>query len=368
MAGGEGLKKTALYAAHVRAGGRMVPFAGYWMPLQFKGISDEHLRVRSAVGLFDVSHMGEVAFRGPKAEAVVQWLLTNDVAKAPPGKAIYSPACLPSGGIVDDLIAYKFGPDHFFLCVNAANRDKDVRWFVEQAAGECEVADLSDQYAQIAVQGPNAPELLTRVFGEAASGMKPFTFKTLTYRGHEVILATTGYTGERGGEVYLPNEAAESLWMELLEKGEDLGVAPVGLGARDTLRLEMCYCLYGHDIDETTTPLEAGIGWTVKFDKGDFIGRDALLRQRESGLKRSLVPFVMEEKGVPRQGYRLLKGGEIVGTVTSGAFSPSLNVAVGMGYVTRPHDAAGNAIEVDLRGLRTVRARVVEPPLLRRGK
>lgn len=366
--GGEEPKKTALYEAHVRAGGRMVPFAGYWMPVQFEGINAEHLRVRSAVGLFDVSHMGEVVFRGPRAQDVVQRILTNDVSSPPAGKAIYSPACLPSGGIVDDLIAYKVAPDHFFLCVNAANRDKDVRWFAEQARGECEVTDLSDRYAQIAVQGPKAPDLLARVFGDAASGMKPFSFRSLTCRGHEVILATTGYTGERGGEVYLPNDAAEPLWTELLAMGQDLGVAPIGLGARDTLRLEMNYCLYGHDIDETTTPLEAGIGWTVKFDKGDFIGRDALWRQRESGLTRSLVAFVMEDKGVPRQGYRILVDGEVVGAVTSGAFSPSLNVPVGLGYVAKPHDAVGSVIGVDLKGLRTARARVVEPPLLRRGK
>lgn len=344
----------------------MVPFAGYWMPLQFEGISAEHLRVRSAVGLFDVSHMGEVAFRGPKAQDVVQRLLTNDVAAPPPGKAIYSPACLPTGGIVDDLIAYKFASDHFFLCVNAANRDKDVRWFTEQARGECQVEDLSDHYAQIAVQGPRAPELLSRVFGDAVSGMKPFSFRMASYRGHDVILATTGYTGEPGGEIYVPNEGAEALWMELLERGADLGVAPIGLGARDTLRLEMNYCLYGHDIDETTTPLEAGIGWTVKFGKGDFIGREALLRQREEGLARRLVPFVMEEKGIPRQGYRLLKDGQVVGHVTSGAFSPSLNLPVGMGYVAKPHDAAGSEIAVDLKGLRTARARVMEPPLFRR--
>ncbi len=366
--GGDEPKKTALYGAHVRAGGRMVPFAGYWMPVQFEGINAEHQRVRSAVGLFDVSHMGEVVFRGPRAQDVVQRLLTNDVAAPPPGKAIYSPACLPSGGIVDDLIAYKFGSDHFLLCVNAANRDKDVRWFVEQARGECEVADRSDEYAQIAVQGPKAPDLLARVFGDDVLGMKPFTFRMLSHRGHDVLLATTGYTGERGGEVYLPNEAAESLWSELLERGQDLGVAPIGLGARDTLRLEMNYCLYGHDIDETTTPLEAGIGWTVKFDKGEFLGRDALLRQRESGLTRSLVAFVMEEKGIPRQGYRILVDGQVVGAVTSGAFSPSLNVPVGLGYVAKPHDAVGSVIGVDLKGLRTARARVVEPPLLRRGK
>lgn len=366
--GGEKPRKTSLYAAHIRAGAQMIPFAGFWMPLRFEGVVAEHLRVRSAVGLFDVSHMGEIVIKGPKAQDVVQRLLTNDVASIPPGKAVYSPACLPSGGIVDDLIAYKFSSEHFLVCVNAANRQKDFRWFTEQAGGEGEVVDLSDDYTQVAVQGPKAPDLLARVFGDFVNAMKPFSFQVVSYQGYEVILATTGYTGERGGEIYFPNEVAETLWTELLDKGRDLGAAPIGLGARDTLRLEMVYCLYGHDIDETTTPLEAGIGWTVKFDKGYFIGRDALMKQREEGLSRRLVAFVMEEKGVPRQGYRILADGEVVGAVTSGAYSPSLGAPVGLGYVAKPHDAVGNVIGVDLKGMRTARARVVEPPLFRRGK
>lgn len=366
MSAGDGLRRTALYDDHVRAGGKMVPFAGHMLPVQYEGIAAEHRRVRTAVGLFDVSHMGEVEFRGPKALQTVQRIVTNDVAAPEPGKAVYTPVCLPSGGIVDDMIVYKESDERVFICVNAANKDKDYRWFVEQAAGDCDVIDLSDQYSQIAVQGPNAPELLGRVFGDAVRAMKPFSFRREVFGGVEVIVATTGYTGEPGGEVYVPNDAASALWNHLLDLGKDLGVGPIGLGARDTLRLEMKYCLYGNDIDETTTPLEAGIGWTVKLEKGEFVGRDALLRQKREGLRRILVAFVVEGKGIPRHGYRIFAGDAPVGHVTSGTLSPSLNVPVGLGYVDVPHDRVGSVIEIDLKGMRRVEARVVEPPLYRR--
>ena len=363
----EGMRRTALYEDHVRAGGRMVPFAGFMMPVQYEGIVAEHERVRRAVGLFDVSHMGEVLFRGPTAQAVVQRIVTNDVAAAKPGKAVYTPVCLPSGGIVDDMIVYKRSPTDLFICVNASNKDKDFAWFVEHAAGECEVSDLSDRYSQIAVQGPKAPELLGRVLGPDVAAMKPFSFVDKPFEGADLIVATTGYTGEKGGEVYVPNEVASALWNRLLEQGRDLDVGPIGLGARDTLRLEMKYCLYGNDIDDTTTPLEAGIGWTVKLEKGDFVGRDALVRQKEQGLRRSLVAFVIEGKGIPRHEYPIFAGETRVGHVTSGTLSPSLKVPVGLGYVDKPHDAVGTLLEVDLKGLRRAAARVVEPPLYKHG-
>jgi len=362
---GDGLRRTALYDNHVSAKAKMVPFAGYLMPVQYDGIVAEHLRVRTAVGVFDVSHMGELELLGPKALAVVQRIVTNDVGSVRPGKAVYTPACLESGGIVDDMIVYKVSDEDIFICVNAANKDKDYKWFVQQAHGECEVRDRSDEFSQVAVQGPKAPELLGRLFGSDVPGMKPFTFVRKTYKGADVIVATTGYTGEPGGEVYMPNEVASTMWTELLDAGADLGVGPAGLGARDTLRLEMKYCLYGNDIDDTTTPLEAGIGWTVKFNKGDFVGRDALLRQKEEGLKRALVAFVVEDKGIPRHGYELYADGRRVGQVTSGTLSPSLKVPVGLGYVEVPFDRPGTKIEVDLRGLRRASARVVEPPLYR---
>ncbi|NOZ02023.1 MAG: glycine cleavage system aminomethyltransferase GcvT [Deltaproteobacteria bacterium] len=356
-------KPTALYEDHLRAGGRMVPFAGYSLPVQYEGIAAEHLRVRKAVGLFDVSHMGEVAFTGPRAQEAVQRLVTNDIAKAAPGRAVYTPVCLPHGGIVDDMIVYKRSEEDLMICVNAANRAKDFQWFVDQVGAMCEIRDLSDEYSQIAVQGPAAPELLVRVLGGRASGMKPFTFRDLDYRQVGITLATTGYTGEKGGEIYVPNAVASALWNELLEKGADLDVGPIGLGARDTLRLEMNYCLYGNDIDETTNPLEAGIGWTVKLDKGDFIGRDALVRVKEEGLRRSLVAFKVEGKGIPRHGYGLFKGDEHVGEVTSGTLSPSLKVPIGLAYVNVPHNEVGTVIDLDLKGLRRVSARIVAPPL-----
>lgn len=365
MSGQSNVLRTALYAEHIKARAKMVPFAGYLLPVQYQGIVEEHLRVRKDVGIFDVSHMGEIFFRGPKAAATVNKIITNDVVSAKPGKALYTAACLPNGGIVDDMIVYKFSDEKVFICVNAANRHKDFKWFAENAASGCEVIDESDNFSQIAVQGPKAPELLGRVFGPDVTAMKPFNFVLKTFNGCDVIVATTGYTGERGGEVYIPNSVAPALWSHLLEVGKDLGVGPIGLGARDTLRLEMKYCLYGNDIDETTTPLEAGIGWTVKFDKGDFIGREALLKQREDGIRRSLVAFVVEDKGIPRHGYKIYSGSECIGYVTSGTLSPCLKVPIGIGYVNVPWDRPGTMLEIDLKGLRRTTARVVEPPFYR---
>lgn len=365
MSGLEETRRTVLFDEHVKAGGKMVPFAGFAMPVQFEGIAKEHQRVRTAVGLFDVSHMGEIVFRGPRAEQVVQRIATNNVA-CKPGRAVYTPVCLPSGGIVDDMIFYRRGDTEWFVCVNASNRDKDFAWFVAQAAGECEVLDLSDRYSQIAVQGPNAATLLARIFGDEVAGLRPFSFVDRTFQGADCLVATTGYTGEAGGEVYLPNEAAVALWRTLIEKGQDLGVGPIGLGARDSLRLEMKYCLYGNDIDETTTPLEAGLAWTVKFEKGDFVGRDAMLRQKEAGVPRHLVAFTVDGKGIPRHEYKLFAGDDEIGVVTSGTLSPSVGVPIGMGYVTTPFAAVGSRIEVDLRGLRRAAATVVAPPFYKR--
>jgi aminomethyltransferase len=364
--GHDNVRKTELFDLHVKAGGKMVPFAGFWMPVQFESIAKEHERVRTKVGLFDVSHMGEVVFRGERALSVVQRITTNNVGTVMPGKAVYTPVCLPTGGIVDDMIFYKVSDTEWFVCVNASNKDKDYQWFLRQADGECEVLDLSDSYSQIAVQGPNAPELLSRVFGDSALSMKPFTFAKKDFKGTEVILATTGYTGEKGGEIYVPNAAAVALWLELTQEGESLGVGPIGLGARDSLRLEMNYCLYGNDIDDTTTPMEAGLSWTVKFDKGDFTGRDILVRQRDEGCSRQLVTFVVEGKGIARHGYPVLVDDRQVGHVTSGTLSPTLGIAVGMAYIDRPFDAPGTKILIDIKGMKKVEARVVQPPLLKR--
>ncbi len=362
------VKRTALYEEHVRAGGKMVPFAGFELPVQYEGIAAEHNRVRTAVGLFDVSHMGEIVFSGPRAAEVVTRLTTNSVATAKPGRAVYTPVCRADGGIVDDMIFYKKSDTEWFVCVNASNKDKDYAWFVEQTRGECDVTDLSDRYSQIAVQGPKAPELLARVFGKDVLAMKPFWFQTMDYRGHEILLATTGYTGEAGGELYIPNDVVVALWQELMAKGADLGVGPIGLGARDSLRLEMKYCLYGNDIDDTTSPLEAGLQWTVKFDKGDFIGRDFMLKQQQEGLKRHLIAFVVEGKGVPRHGYKVFSGNEEIGVVTSGTMSPSMKVPIGIAYVKPPFNQTGSTIEIDLMGLRRTVAKVVDAPILKRAR
>jgi aminomethyltransferase len=366
MTGSGSPKRTALYGEHVRAGGKMVPFAGFAMPVQFASIQSEHERVRSAVGLFDVSHMGEVFFRGPRAREVVQQLTTNDVGGARPGRAVYTPVCRPDGGIVDDMIFYRLSDDEFLACVNASNRHKDVAWFVAQNGGRCEVSDESDDFSQIAVQGPNGPELLRRVFGPEVSALKPFSFVKVPYRGGHALVATTGYTGERGGEVYLPNDLAVPAWTDLVRAGEDLGVGPIGLGARDTLRMEMQYCLYGNDIDDTTTPVEASIGWTVKPGKGDFTGRDVLVSQLQNGPGRRLVSMSVEGKGIPRHGYPILAGGREIGHVTSGTLSPSLRIPIALGYVERPYAEVGTKVEIDLKGLKTVVSRVAEAPLYRR--
>jgi len=360
------VKRTALYEEHVKAGGKMVPFAGFELPVQYEGIAAEHHRVRTAVGLFDVSHMGEIVFKGPRAAEVVTRLTTNNVANVKPGRAVYTPVCRADAGIVDDMIFYKKSDTEWFVCVNASNKDKDYAWFIEQTHGDCEVTDLSSQYSQIAVQGPKAPELLARIFGEDVLAMKPFWFAMKQYRGQEILFATTGYTGEAGGELYIPHAVAVDLWQELMAKGADLGVGPIGLGARDSLRMEMKYCLYGNDIDDTTSPLEAGLQWTVKFDKGDFNGRDVMLAQEKAGLKRHLVPFVVEGKGVPRHGYKVFAGTEEIGVVTSGTMSPSMKIPIGIAYVKAPYNAVGSQIEIDLMGIRRATAKVVDAPILKK--
>jgi aminomethyltransferase len=277
------LKRTALYEAHVKAGARLVPFAGYEMPVQYSGVIDEHKAVRETVGLFDVSHMGEVEFRGPQALDIVNRIITNDLEAIADGQACYTVMVKPEGGIIDDLIVYRFSPERIFIVVNASNRDKDFAWMVAQANGRCDVIDRSDEIALIAVQGPKAVELVGRLAEQDVSDLQRFRFVTGKVAGKEAMIARTGYTGEDGYELYLDTKDALHVWYELLEKGKDLGVKPVGLGARDSLRLEMKYALYGNDIDETTNPFEAGLGWTVKLKKREFVGKEALEQIKASG-------------------------------------------------------------------------------------
>jgi aminomethyltransferase len=364
------LKRTAIFSSHVRLGAKIVPFAGFEMPVQYRSIKEEHLSVRRDVGIFDVSHMGEIIVKGRDARKYVQKLITNDVEKVPPGRAVYSPVCLESGGIVDDLIIYKVSDEEFFICVNASNTEKDYRHFLSVKDDfECSVENRSDEWTQIAVQGPKSFELLSRIFPADKITMKPFNFIFVDYKGSKCIAATTGYTGEKGCEIYLPNNAGSALWNELLEKGKDLGVSPTGLGARDTLRLEMKYCLYGNDIDETTTPIEAGLDWTVKFDKEGFIGKDVLLEQKRKGVSRKLTGFRIVDKGIPRHGYTILdiSGEKKIGIVTSGTLSPSLGYPVGLGYISTEFSAVGIDIVIDLKGIKNAKAVIVETPFYKRG-
>ncbi len=359
------LKKTVLCEVHQQLGARMVEFAGWYMPVQYEGLKEEHLNTRTNVSLFDVTHMGEFRVRGPKSLETLQWITTNDVSKLQAGQAQYTLFPNEQGGIVDDLIVYCIEPGQdYLLCVNAANTEKDFAYVLANNRG-AEIINESEQWGQIAVQGPKAIELLSRVISSEIAAMGAFTHRSFAFADTQVVVARTGYTGEDGGEIFVPVSHTVKLWSELLERGQDLGVKPAGLGARDTLRTEMKYCLYGHEIDETTNPYEAGLGWVVKPAKKDFIGKAAMLAVRDAGLKRKLVGFVLEERGIPRQGYNLLSfDNKEIGRVTSGTQSPSLNIPIGIGYVDVAHSELGSEIYVDIRG-RGAKARVVATPFVK---
>ncbi|HUL57961.1 MAG TPA: glycine cleavage system aminomethyltransferase GcvT [Anaeromyxobacteraceae bacterium] len=357
-------QRTPLYDNHVRAGARMVDFAGWEMPVQYAGILAEHEAVRTRVGLFDVSHMGEVVFRGPKALEALGRAFTNDVARTADGQAQYGCLCRDSGGIVDDVVVYRRGAQDLLVCVNAANRQKDFEWLAGHAGG-ADVRNESDDWAQLAVQGPLAAQLLQRLTKVNLSALKTYRFSQGEVAGVPCLVARTGYTGEDGFELFCPPDRASKLWDTLLDAGQPEKIAPCGLGARDSLRLEMAYRLYGSDMDDTTTPLEAGLAWVVKLDKGEFVGRDALVRQKEQGLARKLVGFVLTEKGIPRHGYRVLQDGTPVGTVTSGTLSPSVDLPVGLAYVPPALAAEGSTFSVEIRG-RAAAAKVVKTPFYTR--
>ena len=354
--------KTPLVDEHIKLGARMVDFAGWYMPVQYKGLKEEHLNVRTHVGLFDVSHMGEVRVKGPKALETLEWLTTNDVSKLNNGEAQYSLLPNADGGLVDDIIVYCLSKNEDYLvCVNASNKDKDFAWMQKNNKG-ADITDDSSQWGQIAIQGPKALALCDEVFGHKVSEMKSFTVHSATFQGAPIMIATTGYTGEKGCEVFVEASATAALWQELLKVGEKHGVQAIGLGARDTLRTEMKYSLYGHEIDDTTNPYEAGLGWVIKPAKKDFIGKGAIVGAKEAGLQRSLVGFKMLDKGIPRQGYDLYSIDNIlIGKVTSGTHSPSLDEPIGIGYVTVANSAEGTEIFVDIRG-RKVKAKVCKTP------
>ncbi len=357
-------KRTPLHDVHVKSGARMVDFAGWDMPVQYTGLLDEHEAVRTRAGLFDVSHMGEVVFRGPQALAALNRVFTNDLTKVADGQAQYGCLCRENGGIVDDVVVYRRSAEDLLVCVNAGNRDKDFEWLRDHAGG-AQVTNESDDWAQIAIQGPRAQAILQPLTAVDLSRLKTFWFTEGSVAGAKCIVARTGYTGEDGFELFCRPADAAALWKALLEAGKPEGLVPAGLGARDTLRLEVAYRLYGSDMDDSTTPLEAGLGWVVKFDKGDFIGRAAMLRQKEGGLPRKLVGFVLTDPGIARHGFDVLHDGKKVGTVTSGTRSPTLKTSIGLAYVPPPLAAEGSTFAVDIRG-RPASAQVVKTPFYTR--
>jgi aminomethyltransferase len=357
------LKRTPLYECHVEAGARLVDFAGWEMPVQYQGVIEEHRAVRTAAGMFDVSHMGEVRVQGPEAEAFLQGLTPNDVSRLAPGRAHYSGLLTDKGTYVDDLLIYRLGAEEFLVVVNASNADRDFEWIASRAGSGVRVANESDRWALIAFQGPKAVEILRPLMTPGADALKYYGFLQGEVAGRPAILSRTGYTGEDGFELYLRPEDAPAVWRRLLEAGG----TPAGLGARDTLRLEASMALYGHEIDETTTPFEAGLAWVVKMNKGDFLGREALAAQQAEGIRRQLVGFEIQGRGIARQGHEIKKEGNTVGAVTSGTWSPSFEKAVGMAYVPAGLAAPGTALEIDVRG-RALPAAVVEMPFYRRPK
>ena len=366
MTSEQDLLKTPLHRAHVEAGARMVPFAGWHMPVQYTGVMDEHVAVRTRAGLFDVSHMGEITVRGRQALELLQHLTCNDVSKLVPGKIHYSGLMTPNGAFVDDLLVHKFADDDYFLVINAANAPKDVRWVLDHAKRfDVEARDASADWAQIALQGPRALEILKPLSAQDPSPLKYYTFVETQVAGAPCIVSRTGYTGEDGFEIYSKPLAAEGIWYAVLGAGAPHGLVPVGLGARHTLRLEAKMALYGNDIDDTTTALEADLGWIVKLDKGPFIGSDVLARQKAEGVRRKLVGFETEGRAIARHGYPVFVGGKPFGQVSSGSFAPFLKKNIGLTYLPEGSWEPGTRFEVEIRGRREP-AVVVPTPFYRR--
>jgi aminomethyltransferase len=364
------MKKTPLNQVHIDSGARMVDFGGWHMPVQYSGLSQEHAAVRSKAGLFDVSHMGEVTVEGEGAEAFLNYLVTNNVSRLVDGQAQYTVMCYESGGIVDDLLVYRRGPNRYLLCINAGNIDKDWEWIRKQAEKfpTVKARNVSEEYSQIAIQGPLAPQILGKITKVKLEEIKYYHFVEAELLGQPVILSRTGYTGEDGFEIYAPAAHGPAIWKALREAGDPLGLIPAGLGARDTLRTEMKFPLYGHEIDQNTNPLEAGLGWVVKLDKaGDFVGKAALQKVKAEGVKRNLVGLKVLERGIPRQGYEIYdaEGKESVGTVTSGTLAPSLSVPIAIGYVKNGLHTVGTKLSVKVRE-KFYPAEVVATPFYKR--
>ena len=360
------LKRTSLYECHVHAGARLVPFAGWEMPVQYAGVTEEHIAVRSRAGLFDVSHMGEILVEGPGALATLQSLTSNDVSRLADGQIQYSALMTPNGAFVDDILVHRMSPERFFLCVNAANADKDFEWIAGRPGG-AEVRNVSSRYAQLAVQGPAAAGIVAKLADVDLSAVRYYWFREGKALGVPTIFARTGYTGEDGFELYLPPDDAPRIWDALLEAGRSEGLVPAGLGARDTLRLEAKMALYGNDIDDTTTVLEADLLFILKLDKGNFVGREALIEQRRAGLSRRLVGFELRGAGIARQGHEIVVDGKPFGAVTSGTQTPWIKKSIGLGYLPVGRDVPGSRFEIMVRG-RAVPAEVVPTPFYKRAR
>ena len=367
------MKNTPFTKFHIELGAKMAPFAGYNMPIEFSGINDEHITVREKLGVFDVSHMGEVWVKGPNALSFLQYITSNDVAALTDGKVQYS--CFPNGkgGIVDDLLVYRVDAENYLLVINAANVQKDWDWLCSHApkfgltVGK-ELYNASDEIAQLAIQGPLALKAMQKLTSTVVEDMEYYTFKKIEFAGiKEVIFSTTGYTGAGGCEIYCANEDAEKLWKAVIEAGTEFGIKSIGLGARDTLRLEMGFCLYGNDINDSTSPLEAGLGWITKFvDHKDFIDKHYMLDLKAEGLVRKLVGFEMIDRGIPRQHYEIVdEQGEVIGEVTSGTMSPMMKIGIGMGYVLTQYSKPDTEIYINIRN-KNLKAKVVKMPIYKK--
>ena len=358
------MKNTAFHDIHVELGAKMVEFAGFQMPIQYAGIIAEHKRVRNTVGVFDVSHMGEFEVRGADAFAFVQKMTTNDVTKLEEGGVQYSTMCYEDGGIVDDLLVYHCG-DYLQLVVNASNLEKDFAWLQQHIEGDVQLDDKSDETALLAVQGPASRDTIRKITDLDLDTVPYYHFLRGKVAGIECLISRTGYTGELGYEIYFKSDPAlgRAMWDAIFEAGKEFEIEPIGLGARDTLRLEVGFCLYGNDIDQTTMPLEAGLGWITKLKKGEFIGRDAMMKAKEAGLTRKLVGLTLQGRNFPRHGYDIAVNGEVCGVVTSGTISPLLEHGIAMGYVPSSHSEPGSTVDVMIRG-QAVPAQVTKVPFI----
>ena len=359
------LKATPLLGLHKELGAKLVPFVGWNMPIQFAGVLSEHICVRERVGLFDVSHMGEIEVKGKDAKKFLQFLLSNNVEKMFDGSILYSLMCYETGGVVDDLLAYRFSENHYFLCVNASNSDKDYDWIARHASSfNVNIKNISSETSQLALQGPDAKNVLQSLCDISLDDLSYYNFRRGMVNNVESLISRTGYTGEDGFELYLSPEKVSEVFRSLMEQGRSYGIQPIGLGARDTLRIEMGYPLYGNEIDNNPTPLDAGLGWVIKFDKGEFLGRGSLLKQKEQGsLRRKLVGLKLLTRGVPRAHYQVFKNGESVGEVTSGTFSPTLNTGVGLCYVSSEYSDIGNHLDMKIRD-QLVATEVIQLPFV----